>query len=45
MGFLHPSESVMLPVLDLDPMLRLAGLIGPVAMFLSKFGEAKPLFF
>ena len=27
-GFLHPIESVTLPVLDLDPVLRPAALVG-----------------
>ena len=31
-SFLHAIESVVLPVLDLDPVLRPTGLIGPVAM-------------
>jgi hypothetical protein len=35
-GFLHPIEGLMLSVLHLDPVLRLAGLIGPVAMFRDK---------
>jgi hypothetical protein len=32
MRFLHPIESLMLPVLDFNPVLRPAGLIGPIAM-------------
>jgi len=31
-SFLHTIESLVLPVLDLDPVLRPPGLIGPVAM-------------
>ena len=33
LSFLDSIESVMLPVLDLDPVLRPVALIGPIAMF------------
>ena len=40
-SFLHPIEGVVLPVLDLDPVLRPAGLIGPIAMLRDQTFEAK----
>ena len=32
MSFLHTIKCIVLPVFDLNPMLRPTGLIGPVAM-------------
>jgi len=31
-SFLHPTKGVMLPVLDLDPVLGPTGLIGPILL-------------
>jgi hypothetical protein len=41
MGFLHPSESLMLSILHLDPILRPAGLIRPIAMLRDKALESE----
>jgi hypothetical protein len=40
-GFLHPIESLMLPVLHLDPVLRPASLIRPIAMSRDKALESE----
>jgi len=43
MRFHDTSESLMLPVFDLDPVLRPAGLIGPLAMLLNQTLEVPQL--
>jgi len=40
-GFLHPIECVVLPVLHLDPVRRPASLIGSVAVFRDKALQPK----
>jgi hypothetical protein len=42
-GFLHPIESVMLPVLDLDPVLGPAALVRPLAMLRNQALEGERL--
>ena len=43
MRFPDTSKSLMLPVFDLDPVLRPAGLIGPLAMLRNQTLEVPQL--
>ena len=41
MRFLHPIESLVLPVLHFDPVLAATAAIGPIAMFRNQSLEAE----
>ena len=43
MRFRDTSESLIFPVFDLDPVLRPAGLIGPLALLLNQTLEVPQL--